>query len=172
MASERTAAQAGVVGEVRRDPMAMLPFCGYNMGDYFQHWLNMGHRMSTPPKIFRVNWFRKDENGNYIWPGFGENIRVLIWMVKRSRYQVAAHHTPLGYIPYKPDFDWRGLSMTDENWEKMFQINPEEWNQELDSQKDFFKSFGNHFPQELYEENEFLRGRITPLLKNHINGGA
>jgi phosphoenolpyruvate carboxykinase (GTP) len=169
MASERTAAQVGKIGEVRRDPMAMLPFCGYNMAHYFQHWINMGKRMSTPPRIFRVNWFRKDQNGNYLWPGFGENLRVLIWMANRCRYQVSAHHTPLGYIPYMPDMDLSGLNITEEKWNQLFEIAPKEWLEELKSQLEFFKIFGDQIPKELLDEHEFLKGRFRRILKGIVD---
>ena len=109
MASETTAAASGAVGVVRRDPMAMLPFCGYNMGDYFQHWLDMGKKIAHPPKIFNVNWFRTDEQGHFIWPGYGDNFRVLEWILARCNDEVDARTTPIGYIPYAKDINLEGL---------------------------------------------------------------
>lgn len=161
MASERTAAQVGVLGEVRRDPMAMLPFCGYNMADYFRHWLEMGPRMSRPPHIFQVNWFRKDEKGRLLWPGYGENFRVLLWIIKRCRNEAAAQETPIGRMPLKGDINLVGLDLSDDAWQDLFKINPDEWNQELQSQKAFFDIFGSWFPRELLQEQEALRDRLA-----------
>ena len=120
MASEKTAAAEGQVGEVRRDPMAMLPFCGYNMGDYFQHWLDMGKLIKNKPRIYNVNWFRLDEDGKFIWPGFGDNFRVLEWILKRCNNEVDARETPIGYVPYAKDINLEGLDLTTEDLEKIF----------------------------------------------------
>ncbi len=123
MASERTAAQFGKLGEVRRDPMAMLPFCGYHMGDYFEHWLDMGQRMANPPKIFHVNWFRTDENGKFLWPGYGENLRVIEWILDRCRGEADAVKTPIGYVPTPDSLDLTGLDISREALDKLFAVN-------------------------------------------------
>ena len=127
MASERTAAQFGKLGEVRRDPMAMLPFCGYHMGDYFEHWLAMGRRMARPPKIFHVNWFRTDENGKFLWPGYGENLRVIEWILDRCRGEADAVRTPIGLVPTPDSLDLTGLDISRETLDKLFAVAPEDW---------------------------------------------
>ena len=160
MASERTAAQYGKQGEVRRDPMAMLPFCGYNMADYFKHWLKMGKRMSSPPKIFFVNWFRKDKSGKFIWPGFRENIRVLDWILARSDGAADAQKTPLGYVPEYKNMDMTGLDFSEKRWNELFTINKDEWEAELKAQKEFFDKFGGDLPGELTEEHHALKERL------------
>jgi len=160
MASERTAAQYGQQGEVRRDPMAMLPFCGYNMADYFKHWIKMGKKMSRTPKIFHVNWFRMDENGNFLWPGFGENLRVLEWIIDRCRYKVGAQETPIGYVPRVEDIDLTGLNLPEGTLEKLLSINKEEWIEELKGHKEFFKMFGGRMPEEILDEYAALRKRL------------
>ncbi|HHT9155481.1 MAG TPA: phosphoenolpyruvate carboxykinase (GTP) [Candidatus Tripitaka sp. YC43] len=150
--SETTAAAAHQVGMVRRDPMAMLPFCGYNMGDYFRHWINMGKKLTRPPKIFSVNWFRVDEKGKFIWPGFGENMRVLKWIVDRVNNRVEARGTPLGLFPYLKDLDREGLNIPEERLEKLFEVNPQDWQKELEDIEKFLGQFGNHLPQEIHQE--------------------
>lgn len=152
MASETTPAAIHQVGVLRRDPMAMLPFCGYNMADYFRHWLEMGQRMPNPPRIFFVNWFRKDENGNFLWPGFGENMRVMKWVVDRIKGRVSARETPIGFVPYPEDIDLEGLEVSKEQIEKLFAVNPEEWQTELEDIKRFFEQFGDRLPNELWQE--------------------
>ena len=127
MASERTAAQVGAVGEVRRDPMAMLPFCGYHMGDYFEHWLDIGRRMANPPKIFHVNWFRTDENGKFLWPGYGENLRVIEWILGRCRGEADAVKTPIGYVPTPDSIDLTGLDISQESLGKLLAVNRADW---------------------------------------------
>ncbi len=161
MASERTAAQFGKLGEVRRDPMAMFPFCGYNMADYFGHWLKMGRHMVRPPKIFHVNWFRTDENGKFLWPGFGENLRVLEWILDRCNNKVEAKKTPIGYIPRPSDIDLTGLELPIQTIEKLLAIDNKEWLKELNGIKIFFKQFGRRLSPELWQEYEGLRARLS-----------
>ena len=161
MASERTAAQFGAQGEVRRDPMAMLPFCGYNMGDYFQHWLDMGDKMTPAPKIFNVNWFRKDEEGNFLWPGFGENLRVLEWIISRCKDEIGAVATPIGYMPHENDIDMTGLRIPRENMKKLLSINKEDWKEEAASVAEFFKTFGKDLPPEMSAELKGLQRRLS-----------
>ncbi|MFH1826579.1 MAG: phosphoenolpyruvate carboxykinase (GTP) [bacterium] len=161
MASERTAAQFGKVGEVRRDPMAMLPFCGYNMGDYFKHWLTMGKKMGTnAPKIFHVNWFRKGDKNEFLWPGFGDNLRVLEWIISRSRNQVQARKTPIGYIPFEKDLDLTGLKMAKGNLDKLLSINTKNWQEDLQNIEEFFKPFGKDLPKEMAQELQALKKRL------------
>ena len=160
MASERTAAQFGKQGEVRRDPMAMLPFCGYNMSDYFRYWLEMGKRMSNPPRIFHVNWFRTDDNGKIIWPGFGENLRVLEWILDRCNNTIGAKETPIGYLPRAEDVDMTGLDLVRESLDKLLFIDKEEWLREIESQREFFKIFADSLPAEILEEWKALRYRL------------
>ncbi len=154
--SETTAAAAHQVGQLRRDPMAMLPFCGYNMGNYFQHWLSIGKKLTQPPKIFSVNWFRVDDEGKFIWPGFGENIRVLKWIVDRVHNRVKAKQTPLGLIPDVQDLETSGLNITKENKAKLFEINTKPWKQEQQDIEKFLNQFGNCMPSEIWQEHKKL----------------
>jgi phosphoenolpyruvate carboxykinase (GTP) len=160
MGSELTAAQVGKIGQVRRDPMAMLPFCGYNMADYFQHWLNMGKLMAKPPKIFHVNWFRTDENGKFLWPGFCENLRVLEWILDRCNDRVNAMETPIGYVPYAFDIDMTGLDVPGRSMDKLLKIQRNEWLEEMKGVKKFFEEFKSDLPQELWDEYETLLARL------------
>jgi phosphoenolpyruvate carboxykinase (GTP) len=164
MASERTAAQFGKIGEVRRDPMAMLPFCGYHMGDYFDHWLDTGKRMTQPPKIFHVNWFRTDENGEFLWPGFGENLRVIEWILDRCRGEAEARKTPIGFVPTPESLDLTGLEISNETLNKLFNVDREDWYEETNQITSFFQQFGNRFPKTLWEEHEALRLRLRAPL--------
>jgi phosphoenolpyruvate carboxykinase (GTP) len=160
MGSEMTAAAAGIVGEVRRDPMAMLPFCGYHMGDYFQHWLDIGKQLHTPPAIFHVNWFRKDAHHHYLWPGFGENMRVLQWMIERVSANRAAVKTAIGWTPAYEDFEWRGLDISREKFAELQKIDPTEWKRELISQDELFQRLGDRLPRELAAQRRALATRL------------
>ncbi|MFC1874131.1 phosphoenolpyruvate carboxykinase (GTP) [Chloroflexota bacterium] len=160
MASERTAAQYGKLGEVRRDPMAMLPFCGYNMADYFGHWLEMGGRLTNPPKLFHVNWFRTDDSGKFLWPGFGENLRVLDWIVRRCQDGAEARETPIGYLPTVDGIDTEGLDLPNRVMEKLLSITVEDWKEELKGIKEFFDKFGDRLPKEMWDEYRALTRRL------------
>lgn len=162
MGSETTAAAAGLKAGVRRDPMAMLPFCGYNMGDYFQHWLNMGKKMAAPPKIFSVNWFRADEDGKFLWPGFGDNIRVLEWILKRVAGSAGAKSTPIGYLPLKDGLNLEGLKISAKELDQLLEVKMDEWKDELADTKSFLDTFGNRLPAEIFEEhNKLLKYRVA-----------
>jgi len=156
MGSETTAAAAGQVGVVRRDPMAMLPFTGYNMGDYFRHWLNMGNRLTRPPKIFSVNWFRLDEKGKFLWPGFGDNMRVLKWVVDRVNGKVGARETPAGLVPKLDDLDLYGLDLPRKRLARLFEVNMKEWRGEASDIKNSLLKYGSRMPRELWAEYEAL----------------
>jgi phosphoenolpyruvate carboxykinase (GTP) len=160
MASETTAAATGAVGVVRRDPMAMLPFCGYNMGDYFQHWLRIGQRLSQPPMVFRVNWFRMNAEGKFLWPGFGENLRVLRWVLGRVHGEIGAAETPIGYVPYPTGIDVTGLDVSPEALQELFAIDRDGWLEAVKGQQELFKTFGNRLPRELWQESEALAQRL------------
>lgn len=154
MGSEMTAAAVGGLGQVRRDPMAMLPFCGYNMGQYFKHWLKIGPRLKNPPLIFHVNWFRKGDDGKFLWPGFGENMRVLKWIIDRVKGTGGAAETEIGYIPRPEDFDLEELDVSRETMRALFTIKPDEWKQELESQTKFFETIGEDMPPELTAQHD------------------
>ncbi|MGC1291269.1 MAG: phosphoenolpyruvate carboxykinase (GTP), partial [Candidatus Acidiferrales bacterium] len=160
MASETTAAATGAVGVTRRDPMAMLPFCGYNMADYFRHWLEMGRRVSKPPKIFHVNWFRKGDDGKFMWPGYGENVRVLKWMLERIEGRGAAMETPIGNVPAAGALDLKGLDISDETMQKLLNVDTGAWADEHDAIGKFFEKFGSRLPEELHQEHEKLGQRL------------
>lgn len=160
MASETTAAATGAVGVVRHDPMAMLPFCGYNMADYFGHWLEVGRSTAQPPKIFQVNWFRTDAQGNFLWPGFGQNVRVLKWILERVRGGGKAVETPVGWIPTPDGIECEGLDLPTSTLEELLQIDRADWENEVASQREFFAQFGSRLPREIQAEHEALQQRL------------
>ncbi len=161
MASETTAAATGAVGVPRRDPMAMIPFCGYNMADYFGHWLEMGSRVSNPPAIFHVNWFRTDEKGNFLWPGFGENVRVLRWILERVCGQGRGVETPIGFIPTPDALELDGLRLPSGAMEELLSIDRDAWSKEVKEQGLFFGQFGDRLPAPIWQEHEGLSRRLT-----------
>jgi len=160
MASETTAAATGDVGITRRDPMAMLPFCGYNMADYFAHWLEMGKKIPHPPKIFNVNWFRKGADGKFLWPGYGENVRVLKWILERIEGRGAAEETPIGYVPAKNALALDGLNISADTLRELLEIHPADWETEIADTNEFFAKFGTRLPAPLREEHEKLSRRF------------
>ena len=160
LASETTAAAEGKLGNLRRDPMAMLPFCGYNMGDYFRHWIRMGKRLENKPRIFHVNWFRKDEEGNFLWPGFRENMRVLRWMVERTSGKARAVEGPLGWAPRKKDLDWSGMEFDEEKWNELMSINPESLRMQTLRHEELFLQISEYLPKEMLFERELLVSRL------------
>ena len=157
MSSETTAAATGAVGVLRHDPMAMKPFCGYHMGDYFAHWIEMGKKVKNPPKIFNVNWFRQDENGEFLWPGFGDNMRVLDWILKRCDNKIEAQETAIGYVPYAKDIDIEGLDYSVETLESILYVDKARWSKEADEIAEFYKQFGDKLPKELSENLATLK---------------
>ena len=160
MASETTAAATGQVGVVRRDPMAMLPFCGYHMGDYWQHWLDMGKKIPKPPKIFNVNWFRTDEDGNFAWPGFGDNMRVLQWIISRADNEIGAAETALGYEPNTHDIDMEGLDMSMYDMRRLLSVDRDLWLKECEDARAYYEKIGK-VPPELYSELDALEMRLN-----------
>ncbi|MGH7827334.1 MAG: phosphoenolpyruvate carboxykinase (GTP) [Candidatus Binatia bacterium] len=161
LASETTAAATGAVGVVRRDPMAMLPFCGYNMGDYWGHWLSMTTRATNPPKIFRVNWFQRNEQGKFLWPGFGENLRVLRWVIERCKGGGDADETPIGYVPKASSLNGGdGLKVSKSDFKRLVSVDRDGWKANLKSQSEFFEKFGDHLPAGIKEEQTALERRL------------
>ena len=160
MGSETTAAATGQVGVVRRDPMAMLPFCGYNMADYWRHYLNMGNRLTRPPRIFSVNWFRVDEKGKFIWPGFGDNMRVLKWVVDRVNGAVPGRETAAGIVPHVGDLDMTGLNLSKDKLEKLFAVEMKDWKGEVDDIRSFLKPYRSRLPSEIREQFEKLERQV------------
>jgi phosphoenolpyruvate carboxykinase (GTP) len=162
VSSEQTAAAEGTVGELRRDPFAMLPFCGYNMADYWQHWLDMGAKMgANAPKIYQVNWFRKDEKGHFIWPGFGENSRVLEWICRRVDGEAEATDLPAGRVPAQGSLNLEGLDITQSDMSKLFAVDTTMWSVECDLTERFFDQFGARLPKVLTHQLTALRKRLT-----------
>ena len=160
MGSETTAAAAGAVGKVRRDPMAMLPFCGYHMGDYFRHWITMQRQLSETPRIFHVNWFRRDQEGRFIWPGFGENMRILKWIVDRARGRALGKETPIGWVPRYEDIEWGGLDFPQSRWDEIMTIDRPAWRQEIIEHQELFLDLHDHLPKEMIYERELLICRL------------
>ncbi len=162
VSSETTAAAAGDIGKLRHDPFAMLPFCGYNMGDYFNHWIKTGEKADENklPRIFYVNWFRKDENGKFIWPGFGDNIRVLKWILERVEGKENFVESPIGRLPKPGSIDTTGLDITEQSMNKLFEVDKESGLRELEELKGYFKLFGDRLPKQLSEEVNLLEARL------------
>jgi phosphoenolpyruvate carboxykinase (GTP) len=148
------------VGVIRRDPMALLPFCGYDMGSYFQHWLDMQKRIGNPPKVFQVNWFRKGADGKFLWPGYGENMRVLKWIVDRARVRTSGQETILGWVPKSGDLDLSDLRVPTESVDKATTIDNAEWKAELESQGEFFQSLGPTLPEALEMQRRLMLSRL------------
>jgi phosphoenolpyruvate carboxykinase (GTP) len=156
MGSETTAAAAGAVGKIRRDPMAMLPFCGYHMGDYFRHWIKMQRGLDATPRIFQVNWFRKDENGKFLWPGFSENMRVLRWIVERVQGHGRGRETPVGWVPRYEDIDWSGLDFSRQDFDQLMKFDRAAWRKEVIAHEELFIELHDHLPPEMIYERELL----------------
>jgi phosphoenolpyruvate carboxykinase (GTP) len=161
MGSETTAAATGQVGVVRRDPMAMLPFCGYNMGDYFANWLRVGAGLRNPPAIFHVNWFRTGDDGRFVWPGFGQNLRVLLWMIDRVKGKAGGNETPIGIVPGASDLNWEGLELSRAARERLLRVDRSEWAAEVPDIRAFFDKFGSRLPQPLDASLRALTDQLT-----------
>ena len=163
VASETTAANIGEVGIVRRDPMAMKPFCGYNFADYWAHWLSFAERTDKLPRIFHVNWFRQDADGRFLWPGFGENLRVLRWIIDRCEQRVGAKETPIGYLPEPGDIDIEGLDIDADAMHALTRIDTQQWQVEIESIGEYFDSFGDRLPAALRQEQQRIARELASL---------
>jgi len=160
MASETTAAATGAVGVVRRDPMAMLPFCGYNMADYFGHWLHMGEKVPTPPQVFRVNWFRMSAAGKFLWPGFGDNLRVLRWVLQRVHGEAGGVETPIGFVPRAEDLDVSGIDVPRSVLDELLAVDRQGWLSAIEAQREFFEKFGSRMPKAIWDEHHAATRRL------------
>ena len=162
MASETTAAASGAVGVVRRDPMAMLPFCGYNMGDYFGHWIEMGKKIKKQPKIFNTNWFRLSDEGKFLWPGYGDNMRVLEWIIKRCEEEVGAEETAIGYVPKAEDINLEGIEdeVSEETLKEILSVDAQLWKEDVKGLEEFYAKFGDRMPKEMTEQLNNLKARL------------
>ncbi|MEO0577184.1 MAG: phosphoenolpyruvate carboxykinase domain-containing protein, partial [Pseudomonadota bacterium] len=158
--SETTAAATGERGIVRRDPMAMQPFCGYNFGDYWRHWLNVGSALTNTPRVFHVNWFRQDGDGRFLWPGFGENLRVLRWMIDRCEGRVGAQQSPIGLLPHASDIDVADLDIQDDSMAALMSIDPSDWLTEMEAISSYLDSYGQRLPQPLRDECDRVLGEL------------
>ena len=161
MGSETTAAASHAEGVIRRDPMAMLPFCGYNMADYFRHWLSIEKKLVYKPRVFSINWFRTDEDGKFLWPGFGHNTRVLKWIIDRVHGRVGVNETPIGLLPKIDELDMAGLDIPRSNLEKLFAIDKAGWLREADDIGAFFDKFGSRMPPEMHEELKKMKSKLS-----------
>ena len=163
VSSEMTAAAVGGMGQLRRDPFAMLPFCGYNMADYWGHWIEMGKKFSGVPRIFQVNWFRKNSEGTFIWPGFGENSRVLAWIIGRLEGSMGAEESALGFLPITGDLDLDGLGITPADQEELFAVQPDSWLDECAMTDEYFNQFAGAVPAEVVAELSALKSRLMAV---------
>jgi len=169
LGSETTAAAAGQVGQVRRDPFAMLPFCGYHMGDYFQHWLTFGGKLAKPPAIFGVNWFRTDASGHFLWDGYGENMRILAWIVQRANGAGGAVESPLGFMPQFKDINFKGLeNFSEATYRDLLTVDRDSWKQELQSHGELFQKLGDRMPAALRELRAKLEKKLSTMPGNWI----
>jgi len=172
LTSETTAAITGKVGVVRNDSMAMRPFCGYNMADYWKHWLDIGRKLSKPPKIFRVNWFRAGDNGKFLWPGFSDNLRVLEWILKRAASRGEAQETPIGYVPTLNAINRAGLNLSDSIMAQLLRVDQNEWAEAVDEQHKYLTKFGDRLPKGIWDEHETLKAQLRTNTKVKISGSA
>jgi phosphoenolpyruvate carboxykinase (GTP) len=160
VASETTAAATAKVGVVRRDPMAMLPFCGYNFADYWSHWLNIGAKLKNPPRIYHVNWFRRDAQGKFLWPGYGENLRVLAWMLDRCAGKASANETAIGNLPRAQDLNLKGLSISDADLQALLSVDPTLWKKELADVREYLQTYGQRLPSEMLAQLDGVEARF------------